>query len=284
MSASAIKEPKVVIIVLNWNGRDLTLQCLHSLANLNYSNHSIVVVDNGSDDGSVDAVKEHHPGVTIIENERNLRWAGGNNVGIEYALDHGADYTLLLNNDTVVDSEMVSELVKVAEKDDSAGILGPKIYYHDRLDLIWYAGGRISWWRGLIWHVGIREQDRGQYDRITDVDYITGCAMMIRRAVVQQIGEIDTDFIAYGEDVDFSLRANNAGYRLIYVPTAVMWHKVSAYWGIVSFRKIFMKIRSNLILFRRYAPVWSWFTTIPLFTLLDAIRVVVLVIIGKIRS
>lgn len=279
-----MNEPLVFIVVLNWNGRELVLDCLHSIQQLRYDNVTTLVVDNCSTDGSVEAVKEEYPDVGIIENKRNLYWSGGNNEGIKYALEKQADYILLLNNDTTVDPDMIREMVDVAEQDSSIGLLGPKIYYHHDPELLWYAGGRVNLVQGRLWHTGIREKDRGQYDQVSEVDYVTGCALMIRNEVAHRIGLIDTAYTLYCEDVDYSIRAGKAGYRLILVPSAKMWHKVSASWGIISLRKARMKLRSQLILYRRYAPVWAWFTTIPLFLLLDALRVFMLVGARRIRS
>lgn len=279
-----MSEPLVYIVVLNWNGRELVLDCLSSIRKLRYSNVTAVVVDNGSTDGSVEAVKEGYPDVILIENSRNLYWSGGNNEGIKFALEKQADYILLLNNDTIVDSDMIREMVDAAEQDSSIGLLAPKIYYHHDPELLWYAGGRVNLVLGRLWHIGIREKDRGQYDQVSEVDYVTGCALMIRNAVAHHIGLIDTAYTLYCEDVDYSVRARKAGYRLVMVPSAKMWHKVSASWGIVSLKKARMKLRSQLTLYRRYAPVWAWFTTIPLFLLLDALRVFFLVGTRRIRS
>lgn len=270
--------------MLNWNGRELVLACLASLAQSRYGNILLVVVDNASTDGSVGAVRAQYPNVEVIENEANLRWAGGNNVGIHHGLEQGADYILLLNNDTEVEPDMITRLVEAAEADPSIGLLAPKIYYHAQRDLIWYAGGRASLWRGLFWHVGIRQQDRGQFDRSGPIDYITGCAMLIRREVAREVGDIDTVFFAYGEDVDYSFRVKAAGFGLAMVPGARMWHKVSAYWGATSWRKIRVRLRSQLTLYRRYSPPWAWFTTIPLFLLLDGLRVLVLLAAGRLSA
>ena len=278
------KQPLVCCIVLNWNGRELVLACLASLAQSRYGNALLVVVDNASTDGSVVAVRAQYPNVEVIENDTNLRWAGGNNVGIHYGLAQGADYILLLNNDIEVAPDMIARLVEAAEADPGIGLLAPKIYYHAQRDLIWYAGGRASLWRGLFWHVGIRQQDRGQFDSPGPIDYITGCAMLIRREVAREVGDIDTAFIAYGEDVDYSFRVQAAGFGLALVPGARMWHKVSAYWGATSWRKIRVRLRSQLRLYRRYSPPWAWFTTIPLFLLLDGLRVMVLMAAGRFTS
>ena len=281
MVTTAETAPRLWCVVLSWNGRNDTLACLKSLLLSRYDGLRIVVVDNASTDGSADAVRAAFPDIPLIENSENLRWAGGNNVGIRYAMEQGADYILLLNNDIEVDAEMIARLAQAASELPEAGILAPKIYYAAQPDVIWYAGGGVSLWRGLFWHDGIREKDVGQFEKARDVDYITGCAMLIRRAVLEQIGELDERFYLYGEDVDYSLRAKASGYRLRLVPGATMRHKVSASLGPTSLRKFLIRTRSNLRLYRKYAPVWSWFTTIPIFAVLDAVRAALRLVTGK---
>ncbi|MCK4579660.1 MAG: glycosyltransferase family 2 protein [Candidatus Marinimicrobia bacterium] len=275
--------PKVCCIVLNWNGREYLPACLESLLQMDYGNLEIVVVDNASTDGSIDTLKTDYPGITLIENQENLFWAGGNNVGLQYALDQEADYTFLLNNDIIVSPELVTRLVARAEADPTIGALGPKIYYHSDPDRIWFAGAEVSMWRGMLRHRGIRELDTGQYDSTTETAYVTGCALMVRKAAVQAIGLIDTSFRFYGEDVDYSFRVQRAGYQLALEPEAVMWHKVSASLGVTSWRKIGLRLRSNLKLYRRYSPVWAWFTTIPVFLVLDGLRILALALSGRLK-
>jgi len=275
------ESPKVCCIVLNWNRRNDLLACLASLQKSTYSNMEVVVVDNASRDGSVEAVEEQFPDAKLIVNAENLRWAEGNNVGLRYALAHGAGYILLLNNDIEVDADMVSRLIEAAEETPQIGLLAPKIYYHAQPDLIWYAGGEIRWWHGLIRHTGIRQKDIGQFEDLIETDYITGCAMLIRREVADDIGEIDAAYYLYGEDVDYSVRAARAGWRLVINPQATMWHKVSASTGVVSWQKMRLKLRSQLTLYRKYAPPWAWVTTIPLFFLLDSLRAAILLVTGR---
>ncbi len=276
--------PKVACIILTWNDKENLLECLESMSHLSYPNADIIVSDNGSTDGSIEKVRSLYPDVTILENGKNLYWAGGNNVGIEYAMAHAADYIFLLNNDIVVDPDLVTEMVEVGESDPRIGMLGPKIYYHEGTlgNKLWFAGARVHLWRGIARHLGIRDIDQGQYDVIADTDYVTGCAQMVKREVVEKIGLIDTVYVAYGEDMDWSTRARRAGYRLVYVPRARMWHKIGAYWGVVSKRKIKQKLRSNTIFFWRYSPKLAWITTIPLFFVLDAIRIGISIATGRI--
>lgn len=275
------KGPQVWCVVLSWNGRDDTLSCLNSLKASTYENLHILVVENASTDGTVEAIRESHPDVMLLINDENLRWAGGNNVGIKHAMEAGADYVFLLNNDIEIAPDMVTKMMAVAIADERPRILAPKIYYHARRSTLWFAGGGVNLWRGRIWHFGIRQHDDGQFDHIREVDYITGCAMLIPRAIIDDVGLIDPAYYLYGEDVDYSLRTRRAGYDLCMVPDAVMWHKVSASLGGISMGKIRMKLASNLRLFRRYAPAWAWFTTIPLFMFIDALRVLGLLLTGK---
>jgi len=220
--------PQVTIIVLNWNGLDDTLDCLESLGQLDYQGYEVVVVDNGSVDGSVPVIRERFPGVTIVENGENLGYAGGNNVGLRYAMAQRADYALLLNNDTVVDPAFLRILVDTMEAEPAVGIAGPTIYYHQHPDVIWSAGGSIDWRRGSTRMVGLDEQDVGQFGKKPrEVDFITGCALLARMKAVEEASELDERFFMYYEETEWCVRIARAGYRIIHVPQAKIWHKIS---------------------------------------------------------
>ncbi len=277
--------PRVAIVVLTWNGRNLTMECLASLASLEYANAEVIVVDNGSSDGTADAVRAAYGDrVTIIENAANLGFAGGNNVGIRRALEKGADCVLLLNNDTVVDPALVGRLVDAITASEHIGIVGPKIYYASPPDRIWFAGGEVFLWRGVSRHIGIREKDTGQCDAVRDVDYITGCALMADRGVFEAIGYLDTSYTAYYEDVDFCMRARRAGFRVVYAPTGKVWHKISSSTGgQLGAAKVSRKLASTFRFFGRYASWYHW-ATIPFFFAADVLRIVFLVAAGRIRN
>jgi len=277
--------PKVAVIVLNWNGLDLTLDCLESLLATTWPNLDVYLVDNASSDGSVEAVQEKYAGrVKIIVNGTNLGFAGGNNIGIDRALNDGADYVLLLNNDTVVAPGMVGHMADLLVQNPEAGIAGPKIYYHNPPDQIWFAGGEVFLARAIARHIGIREKDTGQYDTLKETDYITGCALIARREVFERIGKLDPVYVAYFEDTDFCMRARRAGYKIYYVPAGKVWHKISASTGgQLGAKKIKRKFRSTRIFFGRYARPWHWLT-IPFFLLADVIRIGFLVGFGRIRD
>lgn len=218
----------VVIIVLNWNGLADTLACLASLARLGYPTHEVVVVDNGSTDDSVATIRATYPRVTLIETGENLGYVGGNNVGLEYARAMGADYALLLNNDTEVAPDFLRLLVEAAEADPAIGIVGPTIYYFDRPNVIWSAGGDIDWRRGRTRMIGLDEVDQGQFGHtVRPVDFVTGCALLIKVAVVEQVGMLDPRFFAYYEEAEWCVRASRAGFKILHVPQAKIWHKIS---------------------------------------------------------
>ena len=253
--------PLVHIIVLTWNGKQDTLDCLASLSKVTYPNFRTIVVDNASIDGTADAVRTGFPDVHLIVNDVNLRFAGGNNVGIAYALNDGADYVLLLNNDTVVDPDFLTALVTAAESDQRIGMAGPKICYYDEPKVLWYAGGKIEWWKGWITHRGVRETDHGQYDVADETDYVTGCCVLVRRVAIEKAGILDEAFFIYGEDADWSVRVAREGFGLMYVPQAVIRHKLSvSTGGHLSWFKNWNKLKSQLRLLARYAKLYHWLT------------------------
>jgi GT2 family glycosyltransferase len=253
--------PLVYIIVLTWNGKKDTLECLSSLKQLVYPNYRVLVVDNASVDGSTEQVKSQFPDVELIVNKDNFRFAGGNNVGIEYALSKNADYILLLNNDTIVDPNFITELVTTAESDSQIGIVGPKMYYYTDPKRIWYAGGKIEWWKGWISHIGIREIDNEQYCQTKETDFISGCCVLVKREVVETIGILDTAYYIYGEDVDWCIRAFRAGYRLMFEPRAKIWHKLSvSTGGHLSWFKNWNKLKSQMKIMAKYAKWYNFFT------------------------
>jgi hypothetical protein len=252
-------DPLVVIVVVNWNGKELTLECLSSLRKLTYPNVQVVLVDNASVDGSVEAVCDSFPEVMVLRMISNLGFAGGSNEGIRAAQRKGAACILLLNNDTVVDEQCLGHLVTRILSDQSIGIVAPKIYYYSDSRRIWYAGGMLSFWKGVMWHTGIRDEDRGQYDVALETEFASGCCMLVAGEVIERVGLLDESFGMYSEDVDWSMRARKAGYRIFYEPKAIVWHKVSASaGGNLSWFKLKNKFLSNMKFFRRYAAWYHW--------------------------
>ncbi len=263
---------KIAVIILNWNGKEDTLECLESIQNMEHQvfNLEVIVVDNGSTDNSVDKIKKFIDSgkstIKLLENQRNLGFAEGNNVGIKHALENEADYVMLLNNDTQVDKNLLTELLKAMEENKTVGIVGPKIYfvsgyeYHRRYKetelgkVIWYAGGMIDWRNVYASHRGVDEVDIGQYDKVEETDFTTGCAMLIKKEVFGQIGFLDEKYFMYLEDVDFCLRAQKAGFKILYKPQGIVWHKNAQSSGQPgSSLQTYYLTRNRLIFGMRYA-------------------------------
>ena len=248
--------PRVDVIVLNWNGGQDTLDCLASLAKVDYDNMRVVVVDNGSTDSSVQAVRARHPEVAIVQNAENLGFAEGNNRGIAQSLRSNAQYALLLNNDTEVGPRILQALVKAAEAMPGAGIFGPKIYFHAEPDTIWYAGG--YWDKGSLTfnERGAGLKDEGQFAQLEETEWVIGCAMFIRADVFRRIGLLEPSFFLNNEEIDFCSRARRAGIRCAYVPDAVVWHKVSrSFGGDRSPMKEYFSARNRLLWAARNASL-----------------------------
>jgi GT2 family glycosyltransferase len=251
--------PLVYIVVLNWNGWQDTLGCIESCLQLTYPRYRILIVDNGSTDASVGNLLERFPDIAVLQTGKNLGFAGGNNIGIRHAFEQGADYVWLLNNDTIVDPSALTELVSVGEASDAAGIVGSKIFFFSQPDVIWFAGGLIRHLSGASIHRGHLEKDEGRYDDIAEVDYITGCSLLIKREVVDKIGLMDDRFFLLFEEADWNLRAKKQGYKILYVPFSKVWHKVSASIGAESPNYHYYLARNSLLFTlkhkRAYVPL-----------------------------
>ncbi|HBW21908.1 MAG: hypothetical protein A2X28_02080 [Elusimicrobia bacterium GWA2_56_46] len=221
------QQPIVFIVLLNWNRPQDTLDCIASLRKRPYHNSRIVVVDNGSIDDSVERIRNAGGNLVLLESGTNLGFTGGNNLGMQYALDNGADYIFVLNNDTLVVDDVIETMVGAAESDSHIGIVTPKICFHPQCNLIWFGGAEFNSCSMTGRCVGYTQEDYGQFDAAQDVPWATGCAMLIRRSVIESVGYFCDDYFAVFEDLDYCFRVVNRGYRIVYSPSAVVWHKES---------------------------------------------------------
>lgn len=232
---------KVFISLINYNNPKDTIECLTSIVNLNTSeiNLNVVLIDNASKE-KFELPKDFSKKISlkIIYSEKNLGFSGGQNLGIKYALSKNADCVVILNNDTILDRNLIYELLSVFDKDSSVGIVSPKIYFakgfefhKDRYKkkvlgkVIWYAGGEMDWDNLIGKHRGVDEVDNGQYEKVSEIDFSSGCCMAVKREVFEKTGFFDERYFLYYEDNDFSQRVKKSGYKIKYAPQAVLWHK-----------------------------------------------------------
>lgn len=265
---------KISVIILNWDGKEDTKECLESVEKSRITDYKLqsIVVDNGSTDGSQKAVKNFYKKARkditweLIENRENLGFAEGNNVGMRYALKSGADFIMLLNNDTIIDKNLFVDLINAAKNYPKAGIISPKIYfakgfeYHKKRykknelgRVIWYAGGDVDWNNIYGSNHGVDEVDKGQFDKVADTDFATGCCMFFRSKVLKDLGLFDKKYFAYLEDSDLSQRAKKAGWRVLYTPKPHLWHKVGQALGVGSEKNDYYITRNRLLFGLRYA-------------------------------
>ena len=219
--------PQVSIIIPNWNGKDVLHACLNSASELDYPNYGIVVVDNGSTDGSQNIIRRDFPHVHLIENEQNLGYGEGQNIGIRFAMRGEAKYVFILNNDITLDRNALKKLVAAFENDASIGIAGPVLYHADRPTVVQAAGAKMSWGTGRPHYLKWRGVD-GASGKTMQVDYAG--MFLASTALFKRIGCFDPAFFAYWEDVDLCERAKKVGYKIVCVCTAKVWHK-EAYTG-----------------------------------------------------
>lgn len=251
--------PRVLAIVLNFNGREMTLATVASLLALDYPELGVLVVDNGSTDGSDAAVGAAFPGVRRLRTEVNLGISGGLNLGFRVGLDEGWDYLMPMNNDIEVAPDLLRELVAAAEADPVLGCIGPKCYYYfgDR-NRLWSAGGILRFRESVTRERGMGEPDRGQFDRDGEVDYVNGALMLIRRRALSATGLWDPVYHVSVEDADWCVRMKRAGFRCWYAHRARLWHMVSPTTGGYTAGRTFRTGRSTAIFVRKYAGVLGW--------------------------
>ena len=272
---------KLSIIILNWNGKKMTEECLNSLIPQINNNFEIIVVDNASTDGSVKYLKQKFSKIKIIESRENAGYAGGNNLGVKNAK---GEYILILNNDIIVDKNFLQEIWK---NKDKADILGVKNYYYDKKNILWSVGSKVNKFTMKASLLGNKEEDYGQYDKNFSPSQVTGSAMLINKKVINKIGFLDKNYFAYYEETEWQTRAKNAGFRTSWIPSAKLWHKVgfstgggrtplSAYylvrnrgyfikkwskWKIIAYPywlfEVFVRIGYGLLKNKKYAKM-SW--------------------------
>jgi len=251
------KYPKVTVGVLTWNQKKDVLECLESIVRMTYPNYDVVVIDNGSRDGTSEAVKEHFPNVHYVYNSENLGCAEGQNCEIREAIKLGSEYLFTIANDAIVEPSTLTELVREAEKDPRIAFAFPKVYHYGT-NKIWFAkGARISeidWRRGLVTGHIQNTEDNPECDIFCDADIYPGGFCMVRLEAVQKGGFLNTSYNIFFDDTEWQVRVIKAGYRGRYVPTARTWHKPSSSLGMESERFYYYRTRNRLRFFSEYSP------------------------------
>ena len=258
---------KISIVILNYNGLSETLECLESIKACEVGNNSIeiIVVDNNSSDGSGGALSKLKD-INLIENRQNLGFSGGNNVGIKKAIARGSDAVLILNNDTIVDKSLFTNLISALKVAD---IVSPKIYFAPGFEfhkkrykkeelgkVIWYAGAKIDWQNIIGAHIGVDEVDTGQFAKSRQIELATGACMFVKSEVFKKIGFFDEKYFLYLEDMDFCVRAKNQNFRILFNPKAIIWHKnASASGGSGSRLQDYFITRNRLLFAFKYAKL-----------------------------
>lgn len=247
--------PKVSIILVNWMQAALTASCLKSLNQISYPNTEIIVVDNGSCDGSVERLRAEFPEIRIIENGRNLGYTGGNNAGMLAAT---GNYFLLLNNDTEVAPDFIDPMIHLAESDTEIGAVSPKIVYYDHPDTIQYAGGgKIDLTRGRISWRGWMQKDDGRFGEAVETTLLHGAALLVKRCVVEKVGLLNEHFFAYYEEIDWSLSIRKVGYSIYFMPKSLVLHKESMTVKKDNPLRVFLMNRNRIYLSRIHTGFWQ---------------------------
>lgn len=251
--------PRVHVVVVNWNGGEMVLEALESAKASQEVEVVLHVVDNGSTDGSADAIEGRFPAARVHRTGRNLGFAAGANVGLRACLEEDAAWAFLLNNDATLDPDALGELVRAAGEHPEAGLLAGRIYLDRAADRLWCCGVTLGFWPNLCRLRGNGRSGRGRYEQPEWVHSFTGCGLLIGRAVLDEVGLLDEDYFVYVEDADYCVRAQKRGFRCRYVPSAVMEHGASQSTGggYAAARKYLTGYGSVLFL-KRHGRVHWW--------------------------
>ncbi|MDR1539483.1 MAG: glycosyltransferase family 2 protein [Clostridiales bacterium] len=239
----------IYIIIVNFNFYEFTKQCIDSIIKAGFDLEHIIVVDNNSSNNSAEVLTQCWQNIILIRSRENNGFAAGNNIGIKYALEHNAEAVILLNNDTIIDKNLINELIINSEPNT---ISVPRMYYFDRPETIWYAGGRIDWLRGNPKHIGVDKIDCRKYSNQIYVDFATGCCMLIPIPVLLKCGLLDESYFMYCEDTDYSLLMHRHGLRIKYVPTAKLWHRVGGTSGSNGALTVYYSNRNRFFFLKKY--------------------------------
>ncbi len=249
---------KIAIIIVNWKQYELTINCLLSLKKLEYKNWKVILVDNESNFKKINKIKSDFNKVEVIESKENLGFVSANNLGIKYAIKNKFEYVMLLNNDTEVNKEFLSPLLNSFQNDNSLGAVQPLIMNYYNRAKIWNAGGYLNNFFGFPY------TNKKLNNKNQQIDWITGCCIILRTTVIKKVGLMDEDFFAYYEDVDWSLRIKQLGYKLGIIESSVIFHhgtkssKNSNFEGNLSSFVHYLNIRNHIYLVKKHSDKFNF--------------------------
>jgi len=249
------KWPKVAIIILNWNGWKDTIECLESLKKITYPNYEVIVIDNGSKGNDADILEEKYKDyIEVIKNKENLGFAGGFNLGVnKLKLRNDIDYFLLLNNDTTVTPDFLNKLTEFIEANPEVGVASPLIFYYHQRNKVYSCGGKLN---SFLFSCKFYKFSHKEPQK--NLNFISGCAPLVRKSLVEKIGLFDENFFTYWEETDFCLRAKKTGFSIACVPQSIIYHKVAQSNKYLSKRYIYYMVRNNLLLAKKHAKWYQW--------------------------
>lgn len=260
--------PSVAIILVNWNSYEVSNDCILSLKKIDYPNYTIILVDNGSADGSGMKIQKEHPDIVTILSDKNTGFTGGNNIGFRYSLENNFDYSMMLNNDTIVEPDFLSNLMNIIERSETIGAVQPRIHFDHNRQLLWNGGSYFNKFWGFTYTKGENRSPKKAHLINKEVDWITGCAFLVRNSVLRKTGMLAENMFIYSEDVDLSFRIHERGYKLMYVADALIYHiagmsnksKTKGKEGYVNPIVHYLNQRNRIWLLKRYTK-WQYVPT-----------------------
>lgn len=241
------------MLILSYNGKELLEDSVSTYLANDYPNFEVVVIDNGSSDGTKDYVEDRFPEAKVIRLEKNRGYSGGFNFGLDYAfVQQRADYVVITNNDVKVDKGLVSSLTELARQEEKVGFVTGKAYYYEKPDTLQSVGKYEDPIRWNGEHIGLREVDRGQYDQVSERFFIDDIFMLVSRQLYEDVGGYDTTFFFQAEEYDWQARGKAAGYKIMYTPHAKLWHKESMTIGKQSAFKAYYDARNPMLVILKH--------------------------------
>lgn len=256
------KPPRISIVLLNCDRNDDTLDCIRSLKQT-ADDFEIILVDNGTQPNPRQLFQREFPEIVFLRNEENFGTPIGNNIGMRYALEHGADYVMMLNNDTTVDKNFLRPLVSAMDAASQIGVAGGKIYYYSDPKRVWFAGGKYNRLTSRVEHIGILKYDQDLTAGPIDNDFLSGCFSLFRASALREVGLLDEQFFAYMEDVDLNVRIKYAGYMLAYIPESCIYHKVSTTIKVDSPFFLYFNMRNRILMLKKHNSFLRQLAAIP---------------------